>query len=207
MKDDTQDSAVEQADMPYSYITWKEARRLGYMHYFTGKACPKGHISKRMVSDRGCITCKLESKRKWAANNATAIEKYRIKNRDKILQDQNERRWADPRHSLLNSAASRARFKGLDFNLVLSDIPIPDTCPILGIPIVCRRTRDKWDKNPSAPSLDRIDNTKGYVRGNVQVVSVRANLLKSDATPREIECLHVHNQRLQRTPKRDWIFV
>ena len=37
------------------------------------------------------------------------------------------------------------------------------------------------------PSLDRIDGAKGYVKGNVRVISHRANMLKNDATIEELE--------------------
>lgn len=36
------------------------------------------------------------------------------------------------------------------------------------------------------PIIDRIDNTKGYIKENIVVVSTRANLLKSDATINEL---------------------
>jgi hypothetical protein len=39
----------------------------------------------------------------------------------------------------------------------------------------------------SSYSLDRIDSDKGYVKGNVQVISYRANMLKSNASIEELE--------------------
>lgn len=39
---------------------------------------------------------------------------------------------------------------------------------------------------PNAASLDRIDNSKGYVRGNVMVISLRANAIKNNATAEEL---------------------
>jgi hypothetical protein len=41
----------------------------------------------------------------------------------------------------------------------------------------------------NSPSLDRIDTSKGYVKGNVWVISWRANKLKSDATLAELESI------------------
>ena len=73
-----------------------------------------------------------------------------------------------------DSAKSRATEKGREFNIELSDIVIPDFCPVLGVPM-------------DRPSLDRIDSSKGYVKGNVRVISHRANMLKNNATIEELE--------------------
>jgi len=41
----------------------------------------------------------------------------------------------------------------------------------------------------NSPSLDRLDNTKGYIKGNIVVISNKANRLKGDATLQELERL------------------
>lgn len=80
---------------------------------------------------------------------------------------------------------SQAARRGLEFNLTEADLfPIPDTCPALGIPIRFYSVRGVRD---DSVSIDRIDNSKGYVKGNVVLVSFKANRIKSDATPDEIE--------------------
>ena len=88
----------------------------------------------------------------------------------------------DPRKNLLKWAKNRAKKKGIAFNLDLEDIEIPDRCPVLGLPLALAHDRP----NGCSPSLDRIDPAKGYTKGNVQVVSYRANRLKADASLLEL---------------------
>lgn len=81
------------------------------------------------------------------------------------------------------AAKRRAKRKGLEFDLVPEDIIIPEYCPILGIPL----QRGVRTRCADSPSLDRIDNAKGYVRGNIAVISARANTIKNDATIDELK--------------------
>lgn len=89
---------------------------------------------------------------------------------------------------LLGWAKSRAQKKGVEFSLKISDIVIPDICPILGTPM-------------ASPSLDRTDPKKGYVRGNVKVVSHRGNMLKSNATPEEAKKVLAYLTKTRRKPR------
>src|SRR5690606_22407621 len=79
----------------------------------------------------------------------------------------------------------RAKQKGIPFNITHEDLNIPDVCPVLGIPIEKKVELGSgyW---PDNPSVDRIIPELGYVKGNVRVISHRANLLKSDATIEEL---------------------
>ena len=88
--------------------------------------------------------------------------------------------------TLLRCARRRAKEAGLPFSITESDIVIPDTCPILGIPII--RGRGSVCRN--SPSVDRTIPALGYVKGNVRVISHRANSLKNDATVAEIRAIH-----------------
>ena len=90
--------------------------------------------------------------------------------------------------NMLSAAKSRAKKNGLDFNIEIEDIVIPETCPIIGIPL--QFTDGK--QNEGTPALDRIDNTKGYVKGNVQVISHKANRHKADLTLEQIEALYLY---------------
>lgn len=77
-----------------------------------------------------------------------------------------------------------ARQRGIRFAIQKTDIILVDTCPILGLEI------DYTNKDPARkPSLDRLDNSRGYEKDNIHVISLRANILKRDATPDELIAL------------------
>jgi hypothetical protein len=82
------------------------------------------------------------------------------------------------KQTLYKLAKGRARKKGLEFNIELKDIHIPKKCPILKVPIICS-TR-------YSPSIDRIYPNKGYIKGNIAVISALANSMKANATPQEL---------------------
>jgi Zn finger protein HypA/HybF involved in hydrogenase expression len=89
-----------------------------------------------------------------------------------------------PEWKMHQRAKQRCKQTGRDFNIEVSDIVIPDVCPILGIKLNVNSGRSGAYNN--SPSLDRIDNSKGYIKGNVQVVSQLANSMKSYASNEEL---------------------
>jgi hypothetical protein len=54
---------------------------------------------------------------------------------------------------------------------------------VLGIPLQI----GTGDKTDNSPSLDRIVPSKGYVIGNIEVMSDKANRIKTNASLEEIE--------------------
>lgn len=95
-------------------------------------------------------------------------------------------RQRHPLGNLLGRARRRAKTKGWRFNIEEKDLlPIPTHCPILGIKL--DYTRNKLGNN--SPSIDRRNSNLGYVKGNVRVISNRANQKKSDWTLPELERL------------------
>ena len=97
----------------------------------------------------------------------------------------------DPRLKLLYAARSRAKKNGLECTITVDDIVIPEFCPALGIKLEPRvgAGRSNREEIGCSPSLDRIDNSKGYVPGNVAVISLRANMIKTDATAAELKAV------------------
>jgi hypothetical protein len=85
--------------------------------------------------------------------------------------------------SMLSRCKARAILKGLEFNLTVDDIFIPEFCPVFNVKL---ELNQKQGGGNNSPALDRIDNSKGYIKGNVQVISSKANRIKSDATIEEI---------------------
>jgi len=100
---------------------------------------------------------------------------------------ENTRRWKarDIVRYLLTRARARCKKSGLAFEITADDVALPEACPLLGL----RLERGVGEVRPNSPSLDRIDSSKGYVPGNVWIISRRANTIKSDATVAELEAI------------------
>ena len=88
-----------------------------------------------------------------------------------------------PERPLFYRAKRRAKETGVPFALEMADILIPETCPVLGIPILSGVGHGY--RNGNGPSLDRMNPALGYVPGNVCVISERANRIKNDGTVAE----------------------
>lgn len=113
---------------------------------------------------------------------------YYLKNTDKVKAKVRECKLANPAKYMWSQAKARAKEKGLEFNIEISDIEIPEFCPVFGIKLEIGGHGRGW-KNDQSPTLDRIDNTKGYIKGNILVISWKANRLKSNSTQEERQIL------------------
>ena len=100
----------------------------------------------------------------------------KVKGRDRAWRRDN------PVLHLYRGAKARAKRNNLEFSISREDIIIPDVCPLLEIKFI---PGTKGDYKNSY-SLDRIDPTKGYIKGNIKVISSMANTMKSDATKEEL---------------------
>jgi hypothetical protein len=125
--------------------------------------------------------------KEWRNKNTEHIKKYTEEKYADYAEHSATYRIKHPERVLCSMAKRRAKDKGLDFNIDKTDIDIPIICPILGIPIVKVYTKGKnTGPTSNSPSLDRIDNSKGYVKGNVRVISHKANTMKHNASPIEL---------------------
>ena len=84
-----------------------------------------------------------------------------------------------PEYLIWYRAKNNAKECGYEFNLEVEDIIIPTHCPYLGVQL---------NFNPNNThehdyfSIDRIDSSKGYIKGNIQIISRLANTMKNNST-------------------------
>lgn len=96
--------------------------------------------------------------------------------------------WANVpyKQKMFDRAKGRSARLGREFTITMDDFEIGEKCPVFGIPY------EFSPKSPWVPSIDRIDSNIGYVPGNIQVISWRANWLKNNMTAKEAEALDAH---------------
>jgi len=137
-----------------------------------------------------------ESQRRSRKRHAKKVRQYNkywaLANPDKIKANQKRYRLRHPIRTMLAKAKQRAKQSGLDYDLEESKLSIPKTCPWLGIPITLEGPKD------NSPALDRVDNTRGYTQDNVEIISWKANRLKSDASLDELIALGRRARRLKK---------
>lgn len=76
----------------------------------------------------------------------------------------------------------------IPYDITVDDLyPLPLTCPVLGITL--NWTLEGKGSPNDCPSIDRLDPAKGYVKGNVRIISQKANRLKSNASMDELEAI------------------
>lgn len=79
-------------------------------------------------------------------------------------------------------------------------MPLPTHCPVFGIPL---NYLSDNSNDPTGFSLDRIDNLLGYTKGNVIIVSLKANKLKRDASIADLMTLALFYAKLSNDPSKE----
>lgn len=121
--------------------------------------------------------------------------KERIISRQKLHRDNQEVRLSENKwrrnnyrmnlgRSLYHNAKNRAKRKGIEFNLRISDIEIPEYCPYLHIKLSSGTYSDR--KKGNSPTVDRIDATIGYIPSNIEIISDLANRMKQNANKEQL---------------------
>ena len=125
---------------------------------------------------------KLKQK-EWLERNPEIRKQTTANYRAKVKPQMEEHRRNNFEWYIYNSLRSRARRLGYEFNLELSDIVIPEKCPYLdrNLTRLVGQGRSDWN-----PSVDRVDCAKGYIKGNIEIVSDKANRMKNNSTKEEL---------------------
>lgn len=131
---------------------------------------------------------KYHSDVEYKERQLNSSKQWRIKNPEKMREFRKTWEHSNPAWIMYHNARRRARELNIPFDIKFTDIIIPEYCPVLGFKL----TTDNRETNPS---LDRILPELGYVVGNIQVISMRANRLKNDATIEELEKLILYMKR------------
>jgi hypothetical protein len=155
------------------------------------KLCPRCKEKEKTLRGPYCAPCR----RAWERKNRECPE-VRAQQKAYRLQPHVAERYLElgrdwkrnhPLSRLLHDARRRAKDRGLLFDLTLADFTNPpEFCPILGLRL--HYSGGKGQSSESA-SLDRKDPSKGYIRGNVWIISWRANDLKANGTLAEFQAI------------------
>lgn len=125
-------------------------------------------------------SCRTATKNMWINQSPENKRKHRTTN------NASKEKWrqANPMADRLDKIKIRARKASVPFALTMENTPpIPEYCPVLGLKL----ERPKKGIQPNSPSLDRIIPELGYVPDNVQWMSYKANMMKSNATPEQLQ--------------------
>jgi hypothetical protein len=113
------------------------------------------------------------------------------RNRPKAREHKRKAYRKNPARPIWQQIVRRSREQGIPCDLALDDVRLmlqrTKVCPVFGIPLVHNFGGKGFA--PDSPSIDRIHPRRGYVRGNVAVISYRANRLKGDATCAELQAV------------------
>ena len=127
--------------------------------------------------------------------NRSRCAKWEAQNPDKVKEHRKNTRVRSWVRYAISRIKSKAKKQGIPFNIEICDIEQPVYCSVLGIKLNYHSEGTGY--KPDTASIDRIDPKKGYTKGNVRVISARANLLKSDASIEELEAVLLDLKTLQ----------
>lgn len=86
---------------------------------------------------------------------------------------------------IIRNSKFMSKRRNIEFDITIDDFELPKYCPILGIELEYGSGND--GNSIQHATLDRIDNTKGYIKGNVMIISRLANAMKNQATFSQLE--------------------
>ncbi len=89
----------------------------------------------------------------------------------------------DIKKEICMKAKRNARRRKCEFDLKPEDIEVPEYCMYFKTKLSFNK---KDNRKPYYYSIDRIDSSKGYIKGNIQIISMMANTMKNNSTNDEL---------------------
>lgn len=179
-------SGPEMQDICRRYCDGESSNTIGRDYRRSGRTI-LGLLKDRGVQVRG------RGERGWKATEVSPEELDR-RNKRKL---ERQRRYNNIGTSgwkyRLYHTRLRSIRKGIPFDITADDVICPEFCPVLGIRLTPNAGRGLID---SSPTLDRIIPEKGYVKGNIRVISNKANRIKNNATVEEMELVLADMKRV-----------
>jgi hypothetical protein len=97
---------------------------------------------------------------------------------ESLISDKRE----NVRGRIIERLRKNAKERKLEFSLSSYDLKLVKKCPILEIELNYSNSCGM----DNSPSIDRIDSSKGYIKGNITMISKLANQMKSSATKEQL---------------------
>lgn len=160
------------------FIFWGYERKSSNKEEFREKWLSPEYFArkKKEVSKSSVLSVK---------NRCTVDPGYHSKIKEVATQNMRKYRAERPKNVIVAVKKAYCKKHGIPFDLTVDDFEIPEYCPLLGIKLV----RNIGSAKDDSPELDRIVPSKGYVKGNVWIISRKANRIKYTASIDEIKLL------------------
>lgn len=156
------------------------AKEKGLTRYMS-EPCIHGHVSEKYVRNNTCVRCETIRKKLWVKKQK-AIKKANRPPKPPHIPKTEFEKWIKRNKSNRKAKTSREALSP-DYYKTL----YVTHCPLLGLELSYEPYVGAIPRNYA--SLDKIDPQKGYVEGNVQIISFRANTLKNSATLEEMRMI------------------
>lgn len=121
-----------------------------------------------------CRECERKFNNNWKQNNSE-----RVKNSSKEYREKTRNSLLHQAMRLIKDSKQRAKKKNLEHTLTKEELYIPKYCPVLGHEL---KPNKGTTASACSPTIDRMNNNRGYTKDNIKVISFEANTIKGSAT-------------------------
>lgn len=187
---------LDGAKRSYAVLKCFMELRCWYCKRYFVRRYSKRSLTRPVYCDRKCTTAGYIYKPKSCLvcgsyfDPSASNQKYCLDCREVAINEYDSvykkaHRVKAPWCRMVESAKTAAKKKHVPFDLTSEYIKSiwNNKCPMLGIDL----SKGSSVRCDASPSLDRIRPSLGYVKGNVHIISWRANRIKNDGTREELE--------------------